>query len=116
MTSKAFKICALALALGSAVAPLTAQAHSRYYYDRYGHRHYYSSNYDYHHRHYYGPDGRRSCRGEKRARSTNGSVIGGLTGGTLGAAVSHGSLGGALIGGSVGAIAGHEIGRSGVNC
>jgi outer membrane lipoprotein SlyB len=47
----------------------------------------------------------------KRTKGGKGTVIGGLTGGTLGAAVSNNRTQGALIGGVVGAVAGNQIAK-----
>jgi uncharacterized protein YcfJ len=46
---------------------------------------------------------------------TTGTVVGAVTGGLLGNAVSHGGgkTGGTLIGAGVGAVAGHEIAKNG---
>ncbi len=49
----------------------------------------------------------------KKTKGTNGTVIGGLTGGTLGAAVAGNGAKteGAVLGGVVGAIAGNQIAK-----
>jgi hypothetical protein len=49
-----------------------------------------------------------SCRGRKNT----GTLVGGVGGGLVGAAVSH-SVAGVVIGGIGGAVVGHEIARSG---
>jgi uncharacterized protein YcfJ len=52
------------------------------------------------------------CGASQHAKNT-GTVVGAVTGGLLGNAVSHGGgkTGGTLIGAGVGAVAGHEIAR-----
>ncbi|HEV2530226.1 glycine zipper 2TM domain-containing protein [Phenylobacterium sp.] len=53
------------------------------------------------------------CGASQHAKNT-GTVVGAVTGGLLGNAVSHGGgkTGGTLIGAGVGAVAGHQIARS----
>jgi uncharacterized protein YcfJ len=46
----------------------------------------------------------------RNARNT-GTVVGAVTGGLLGNAVSHHSAGGTIVGAGVGAVAGHQIAR-----
>jgi hypothetical protein len=64
---------------------------------------------------YRGQDNRYYCR---RSDGTTGLIIGGLTGGTLGAAISPGGSQtlGALLGGSLGAILGSSIDHGNVTC
>jgi hypothetical protein len=64
---------------------------------------------------YRGQDNRYYCR---RSDGTTGLIIGGLTGGTLGAALSPGGSQtlGALLGGSLGAILGSSIDHGNVTC
>jgi uncharacterized protein YcfJ len=52
------------------------------------------------------------CSSSRGARNT-GTVVGAVTGGLLGNAVTHGGgrTGGTLIGAGVGAVAGHEIAK-----
>jgi len=52
------------------------------------------------------------CGASRHAKNT-GTVVGAVTGGLLGNAVSHGGgkTGGTLIGAGVGAVAGHQIAR-----
>lgn len=52
------------------------------------------------------------CGASQHAKNT-GTVVGAVTGGLLGNAVSHGGgrTGGTIIGAGVGAVAGHEIAR-----
>ena len=53
------------------------------------------------------------CGASSHAKNT-GTVVGAITGGLLGNAVSHGGgrTGGTLIGAGVGAVAGHQIAKS----
>lgn len=64
---------------------------------------------------YYGQDGRYYCR---RQDGTTGLIVGGLAGGTLGAAIAPGGSGllGALIGGAAGAAVGQSVDKSDVRC
>ena len=75
-------------ALAAAAAPLAANAQP-------------------HHRH------RVQVCGASSHAKTTGTVVGAVTGGLLGNAVSHGGgkTGGTLIGAGVGAVAGHQIAR-----
>ncbi|MFC3068156.1 glycine zipper 2TM domain-containing protein [Phenylobacterium soli] len=53
------------------------------------------------------------CGASRHAKNT-GTVVGAITGGLLGNAVSHGGgrTGGTIIGAGVGAVAGHQIAKS----
>ena len=53
------------------------------------------------------------CGASRHAKNT-GTVVGAVTGGLIGNAVSHGGgrTGGTIIGAGVGAVAGHEIAKS----
>jgi uncharacterized protein YcfJ len=73
-------------ALGMAAAPIIAQAQP-------------------HHRHRV-----EVCDNGRRAGNT-GTVVGAVTGGLLGNAVSHHGAGGTIVGAGVGAVAGHQIAK-----
>lgn len=64
---------------------------------------------------YAGRDGRYYCR---RDDGTTGLIVGGLAGGTLGAAIAPGGSGvlGALIGGAAGAALGQSVDKGDVRC
>lgn len=100
MTSIKLSTCVIAVAaMAAAAAPSLSQARTYYYH--------------HHHRHYVSQG--RSCSEQRRAHGTRGIVLGGLSGGTVGAAVSHGSVAGALIGGTAGAVIGNSAGRKDVD-
>jgi len=51
------------------------------------------------------------CGASRHAKNT-GTVVGAVTGGLLGNAISHHGAGGTIVGAGVGAVAGHQIARS----
>jgi uncharacterized protein YcfJ len=53
------------------------------------------------------------CSGSSRGARNTGTVVGAVTGGLLGNALSHGGgrTGGTIIGAGVGAVAGHQIAK-----
>lgn len=89
MRRKLIASAALALATSSlAAAPIVAQARPH------------------HHRHRV-----EICEHAGRNARNTGTVVGAVTGGLLGNAVSHHGAGGTIIGAGVGAVAGHQIAK-----
>lgn len=109
MTLK-FSACALAIAGMALSLPALAQAQD--YSQQPGYQSAPSNSY--HHRHRYRHY--RTCGAERRARANNGTAIGAVSGGVLGAALGGGKVGNTLLGAGAGAVAGHEIGRHSARC
>ena len=107
------KIAARGVLLAAALGlPSLAQAqgYAGDYPSRHDYHNDYHHNYNHHYRHY------RTCGADRRRRGNNGTAVGAVSGGVLGAALGGGKFGNVLLGAGAGAVAGHEIGKHSTRC
>jgi hypothetical protein len=104
-----------ALSVASMMVAAAAPANAAYYYDRYGHRHYYNAHRSgYRHAYTY----RSGCSAEHHNSANTGTVLGAIGGGIIGSQMAgRGSRTlGTVLGAGGGAVVGHQIGAHAHPC
>lgn len=111
---KTLRTAIVAACTASMMLTAAGSASAAYYYDRYGHRHYYNAHRTYY-RHTYSD---RDCWAEHHQSANTGTVLGAIGGGIIGSQLAgRGSRGlGTVLGAGGGAVVGHQIGAHAHRC